>query len=172
MYRFASNEPTDADEVRTRLRKMSDGQLLRFGKAAAFMCSPRANFNEPPREAFVIQLREARAEWRRVIPMLPANNSNPRTFALRWEQTEQEPDSASLAPGSATQGQPLDKTKPKRTARSAMLIAAVPSVFSNSSVSSGPRCPRRLRAHISPPERVTYVLNPHHPLAPVAVLQS
>ncbi len=62
MYRFAVNEPTDADEVRTRLRQMSDEQLLRFGKAAAFMCSPRTNFGEPPREAFVIQLREARAE--------------------------------------------------------------------------------------------------------------
>jgi hypothetical protein len=65
MYRFASNEPTDAGEVRTRLRMMSDEQLLRFGKAAAYMCSPKANFNEPPREAFVIQLLEARAEWRR-----------------------------------------------------------------------------------------------------------
>jgi hypothetical protein len=65
VYRFASNEPTNADEVRTRLRKISDEQLLRFGRAAAYMCSPRANFGEPPREAFVIQLREARAEWRR-----------------------------------------------------------------------------------------------------------
>jgi hypothetical protein len=65
VYRFASNEPTNADEVRTRLRKISDEQLLRFGRAAAYMCSPRANFGEPPREAFVIQLREARVEWRR-----------------------------------------------------------------------------------------------------------
>jgi hypothetical protein len=67
-YRFASNEPTDANEVRTRLQKMSDEQLLRFGKAAAFMCSPQANFGEPPREAFVIQLREARVEWHRRHP--------------------------------------------------------------------------------------------------------
>jgi hypothetical protein len=44
---------------------MSDEELLRFGKAANFMCSPQANLHRPPREAFVIQLREARQEWRR-----------------------------------------------------------------------------------------------------------
>jgi hypothetical protein len=36
MYRFASKEPTHAEEVRTRLRKMSDEQLFRFGKTVAF----------------------------------------------------------------------------------------------------------------------------------------
>ena len=33
---------------------MNDADLLRFGNAAKFMCSPGANFNEPPRESFVI----------------------------------------------------------------------------------------------------------------------
>ena len=42
---------------------MSDGELLRFGKSAAAMCSPEANLGKPPREAFVIQRDEARAEW-------------------------------------------------------------------------------------------------------------
>jgi hypothetical protein len=32
------------------------------------MCSPYANLGKPPLEAFVIQLREARAEWRRLHP--------------------------------------------------------------------------------------------------------
>jgi hypothetical protein len=47
-----------------RLRKMTDAELIRFGKAGRFMCRPGRN-GEPPRECFVIQLEEARAEWRR-----------------------------------------------------------------------------------------------------------
>jgi hypothetical protein len=53
------------EEVRARLRKMSDADLIRFGRAAAGMCSPEANFGRPPRQVFVEQLEEARAEWRR-----------------------------------------------------------------------------------------------------------
>jgi hypothetical protein len=53
------------EELRARLRKMTDSELSRFGKAAKFMCSPGANLGKPPREAFVVQLEEARAEWRR-----------------------------------------------------------------------------------------------------------
>lgn len=34
MYRFATNEGLDLDELRARLRKMTDEQLVRFGKAA------------------------------------------------------------------------------------------------------------------------------------------
>ena len=44
---------------------MTDAELLAFGKAARHMCSPAANLGKPPREPFVIQLREAREEWRR-----------------------------------------------------------------------------------------------------------
>jgi hypothetical protein len=61
----------DVEALRVRLQKMSDEQLVKFGKAAAFMCSPKASFGEPPREAFVIQLKEARAEWRRRHPRNP-----------------------------------------------------------------------------------------------------
>jgi len=55
----------DLEQLRARLRKMTDTELRRFGKAAKFMCSPGANLGKPPRECFVIQLEEARAEWRR-----------------------------------------------------------------------------------------------------------
>jgi hypothetical protein len=55
----------DVEELRARLRKMTDEELLRFGKAAQFMVTPWANMGKPPREVFVIQLRECRAEWRR-----------------------------------------------------------------------------------------------------------
>ena len=55
----------DVDELRTRLRKMSDEELRKFGEAAKYMVSPRANMGKPPLPAFVLQLEEARAEWRR-----------------------------------------------------------------------------------------------------------
>jgi hypothetical protein len=64
MYRFTS-DGVDVEELRTRLQRMSDTELLRFGTAARNMCSPAANLGKSPREAFVIQLEEARTEWQR-----------------------------------------------------------------------------------------------------------
>jgi hypothetical protein len=58
-------QPFRLEEVRERLQKMSDAELIRFGRASAGMCSPEANFGQPPRQVFVKQLREARREWRR-----------------------------------------------------------------------------------------------------------
>lgn len=58
-------QPVDVPRLRARLAKMTDAKLLEFGRAAAFMCSPRASFGEPPRQQFVVQLEEARAEWQR-----------------------------------------------------------------------------------------------------------
>jgi hypothetical protein len=68
VYIFTSGR-VDLDQLRERLRKMNDSDLLRFGNAAKFMCSPGANFNRAPRESFVIQLNEARAEWERRNPV-------------------------------------------------------------------------------------------------------
>jgi hypothetical protein len=39
--------------------------LQRYGEAAAFLCSPEARYGGPPRAEFVLQLNEARAEWKR-----------------------------------------------------------------------------------------------------------
>ena len=61
MYGFTSRT-VNLDQLSEGLAKMNDADLLR-GKAAEFMCSPQANSNDPPRESFVIQLTEARAEW-------------------------------------------------------------------------------------------------------------
>jgi hypothetical protein len=58
----------DVEDLRTRLRKMSDEELRKFGKAARYMVSPRANMGKPPLPTFVLQLEEARAEWRRRHP--------------------------------------------------------------------------------------------------------
>jgi len=64
------------EELRVRLQKMSDEELVKFGKAAAYMCSPKANLRQPPREEFVIQLKEARAEWRRRHPKNSGDEAN------------------------------------------------------------------------------------------------
>jgi hypothetical protein len=58
----------DIEDLRTRLRKMSDEELRNFGKAARQMVSPGANMGKPPLQTFVLQLEEARAEWRRRHP--------------------------------------------------------------------------------------------------------
>jgi hypothetical protein len=62
------------EELRKRLRKMTDNDLLLFGQAAKYMCSPEANYG-PPREPFLIQLKEARAEWRKRHPKPPLDDS-------------------------------------------------------------------------------------------------
>jgi len=53
----------ELEELRKRLNKMSDEQLVRFGKAARSLCrDPRCP------DTFKRQLQEARAEWRRRHP--------------------------------------------------------------------------------------------------------
>ena len=57
-------ESTDElEQLRTRLRKMSDDELICFGKAARSLCrDPRCP------DTFKHQLAEAGAEWRRRHP--------------------------------------------------------------------------------------------------------
>ncbi len=55
----------DIDALPTRLQKMSDEQLQAFGKAARYMTSAFPNMGKPPLPTFVLQLEEARAQWRR-----------------------------------------------------------------------------------------------------------
>jgi hypothetical protein len=57
-----------AEELRAWIARMNDAELVRFGQAAAHMCTPAKNSNRPIREVFIEQLREARAEWRRRFP--------------------------------------------------------------------------------------------------------
>ncbi len=57
--------PLNVGELRERLRKMSDPELRKFGQAAQHLVSPKANPGQPPPEVFVIQLDEARNEWKR-----------------------------------------------------------------------------------------------------------
>jgi hypothetical protein len=57
----------DEEKERERLRKLSDAELIREGKAARYMCSP-AYFGKPPRDEFVIGLRLCKEEWQRSHP--------------------------------------------------------------------------------------------------------
>ena len=53
----------ELEQVRNRLRKMSDAQLVSFGKAARSLCrDPKCP------DTFKCQLEEARAEWKRRHP--------------------------------------------------------------------------------------------------------
>jgi hypothetical protein len=65
----------DLESYRARLRKMSDEELIREGKAARYLCSPMANFGKPPRKVFVVQLEEVKAEWRRRHPKTDSEGS-------------------------------------------------------------------------------------------------
>ena len=56
------------EELRSGLRAMTDTELIRFGKAGRYLTDPKQNRCEPPREVFVIQLQEAREEWKRRHP--------------------------------------------------------------------------------------------------------
>jgi hypothetical protein len=55
MYTFTSDSPLDLGALHARLARMDDAALVRFGRAAAYMCSPSAQ-GKPPRETFVVQL--------------------------------------------------------------------------------------------------------------------
>jgi hypothetical protein len=65
MMSIGFTQEFDIEALRDRLRKLSDAELLKFGKAARYMCSPYANMGQKPREVFVIQLEEAKFEWKR-----------------------------------------------------------------------------------------------------------
>jgi hypothetical protein len=52
-------QPLQLGDVRARLRKMRDADLLRYGRAAARLCRPEAQFGHRPRQVVVDQLKEA-----------------------------------------------------------------------------------------------------------------
>jgi hypothetical protein len=63
----------DLERHRERMRNMTDKQLLEYGRACRYMCTPEANLGKPPQESSVIHLREARAEWERRHPKRKAD---------------------------------------------------------------------------------------------------
>jgi hypothetical protein len=68
-------DPEYAGEIRERVRKMPDEELLRYGAICKSMCSTAANLDTPSLDAWTVQLQEARAEWRKRHPELPLSES-------------------------------------------------------------------------------------------------
>ena len=60
-------EPENIEQIRERLRKMSDLELRQYCRAARDLSDPKKNYGSP-NPSFKIQLEEARAEWRRRHP--------------------------------------------------------------------------------------------------------
>ena len=58
--------PESPEELRKRLREMSNLELRRFGERARKLSDPKMNFGST--EPHVMELEEARAEWRRRHP--------------------------------------------------------------------------------------------------------
>jgi hypothetical protein len=61
------SDPEGIEQIRACLRKMSDHELRKFGRAARDLSDPKKNFGTP-NPVFKVQLEEARAEWRRRHP--------------------------------------------------------------------------------------------------------
>jgi hypothetical protein len=51
---FNPSEQVDLVAIRERLRKMTDRELLEYGRAGAYMVSPQASYG-PTRPTFLIQ---------------------------------------------------------------------------------------------------------------------
>jgi hypothetical protein len=56
------------EELRARLRGMTDEELKGYVVVAKIMCSDTLRRGKPTRECFLIQLAEARAEWNHRYP--------------------------------------------------------------------------------------------------------
>jgi hypothetical protein len=74
----SQTDPDNVEQIRERLRKMSDLELRKYGRAARDLADPKKHFG-PLNPSFQIQLDEARVEWHR---RHPANSNgsarNPR----------------------------------------------------------------------------------------------
>jgi hypothetical protein len=63
------------EQLRERLRKMTDDGLKRFGRAASALCKDKG-----PRPELIIQLNEARDEWKRRHP-----SKDRKPFSKIWQ---------------------------------------------------------------------------------------
>ena len=64
-----SLKPESPEELRKRLRDMSDLELRRFGERARKLSDPKMNLGATA--PHVVELEEARTEWRRRHPKTP-----------------------------------------------------------------------------------------------------
>jgi hypothetical protein len=66
---------SEIERLRQRLRAMSDPELLLFGVTTKYQCSWETEPDHPPPENVIVQLSEARREWKRRNPRLPLSES-------------------------------------------------------------------------------------------------
>jgi hypothetical protein len=66
---------SEIERLRQRLRAMSNPELLLFGVPTKCQCSWDTEADLPPPENILVQLSEARKEWKRRNPSLPLSDS-------------------------------------------------------------------------------------------------
>jgi hypothetical protein len=66
-------QPESLEEIRKRLRRLTDAQLIELGRNCRELSDPKPNYGKP-NPAFLVQLEEARAEWRRRHPKTSPNS--------------------------------------------------------------------------------------------------
>jgi hypothetical protein len=72
--RLAIDE-SDIEGLRQRLRRMSNPELLLFGVTTKCLCALETSPDQSPPGGVLLQLREAREEWKRRNPSLPLSES-------------------------------------------------------------------------------------------------
>jgi hypothetical protein len=75
------SKPENIEQIRERLRGMSDNDLLRYGQASRYMADPKNNHGDS-NPAIQVQLDEARAEWKRRHPGFQKRQREYATRAL------------------------------------------------------------------------------------------
>jgi hypothetical protein len=69
------SKPENIEQIRERIRKMSDAELRKYGRAAQDSSDPKKNVGQR-NPVFQVQLDEARAEWRRRHPVASGRRSS------------------------------------------------------------------------------------------------
>ncbi len=80
---LSGDMPVNREELRARLQEMTNKELRQFGRAALKMCSPEATRGKLPRQELVIQLEEARVEWKLRFQLSPKHRGRPNRAAFR-----------------------------------------------------------------------------------------
>jgi hypothetical protein len=57
MNRPWEEDAFNVEEIREYIRKLSDKDLFRYGRAARYMTTPKATQGKPPRQVFLVQLQ-------------------------------------------------------------------------------------------------------------------
>ena len=88
---FAGVLPVNTEVTVRPPLQMSNSELLRFGMALEFKCSPQAHTEDSQREECLMMLQEVRKEWLKRFPRLPLSatfddqDPSPEAVAVRHE---------------------------------------------------------------------------------------